>query len=883
MKRKVSSSWRDDGHESNPAPHGSSLISIPLLSPITYDDVMNCFHHDLLTSLNDLQLLFHRHGSTHNPLTSPLHQLKDTHEISSILCDDIFLAQFSLSFYWMIHLRGILSFTTFLSLVSERTILQLLNQLWVSQSDLENSERSVRGQQTLTPPQASSSLMQQEMIQSIILYMFNECIDPNSSFQFAHQLINLLEEFCLPTQRDPDRLNPLPTGGADLRAGDIQKITIVCSVILQCHDIKQVQKFHLRLLFRLLSSRFIFSWSLASSPSSSSEDLNHRCNESFEVDIEMLNNLFSCFGSTLLVQALSFALYHESDSILDFFTYRSMCRTLTLTSAPLLFLVLPSSDSSYSIVRPFTAQCTLDSLLELSQTVFQPIHQEGNATPFLRALCLLEAVGGSSILESWIQRNFKSVSESSSIVDAGEAGLKSSAYMNICLSLCSVTTFMEESTLRSLCQLLRTQVQNYSSDSKYNSCKESLESFLQIARSHLQELDRVGSAISSGDKLYISRNRHNLLPELTPNRLITWATSLQRIGQLPVGISHLCSLLGRNSYKKIFVTMYSLISSDKSLTTYCEILVKAMKENRPPLCPVQEGDEFIRRIKGDTQSSAVESKIAQLLEYINLPNGNTSAQLRNSMVETFRHLLCLVEFISSLPSPAGNDREESDQGDENPMTTATGLCSEDIEQWTVRWKTHCNQSIFNFRTNTNPTQGQETRSPNVSTARSRYIVSLSLLVLQAVEIIYQKLCSNYPSSWNTKTLLSSLHHCERVNDQTSSWLVALAKGVLVVFQLDALHSHSQPAHCRDEMVSSLLTLFHSHFFEPSNNREASTSVSTLLTSSFCISLLDNEVTSLASAHRLFLIFIRSDLISIAPFFKLCTLSMKLNLGKRFFC
>jgi hypothetical protein len=879
-------------------PHGSL--------PISYQDITHCFNsNSLLNSLQNLQSLFH--------------SLPPTGSAAMILTQDLFLSKFNLSFYWLLHLQNILPFNLFIRSIPESTFQYLLQLLWESipSNPVPPGGNEINGSHGLSDQ--NQQMISQEIFQAIILFLFNESVDSNSSFTDSIKLMNLIDEFCfssLPSLSHPH--NNLQLTHSSLRgthlllsSQDVSKLTLVCSSLLPCLDSEQVQKFHMRVLFRLFSCHYSYA---TFSSSLMKKNLLEVCsNDSLEEHVTILSNLFSCFGMKTILNTFSLALFHDSkttttDSVFDYSHFLTLSQLSNQSTTPFLLLLLPApaqdftahssstsststSMGSYSIAKPFLAHCSVESLLETVRTVFEPIQLEDNTAPFLRAVCLLEAIGGSHLVETWLQKSFQCNQE---VQFLGTTSLKSSTFIQICLSLCSVIEAMEENTIRSLCQILRSQLlSSYSStDSKYQICKDSLESFLQIARSHLQQLERRGNAFTLGnDQLYLSKNQtHNILPEVTSTRIVNWATSLQQTSQLPVGLSHLSSLLGRNGYKKIFVTMHSLISSDQSLTNYCEVIVNAMKDHRPPLCPIQEGEEFIGRIKGTNQSSqsaAVEEKIQRLLEYIlsslsdKSRNGTVaesgrgnpvtqfggniseSKKLRDSMVEVFRHLLSLTEFISSLPSlTPSSGSEEKTKAPEELKTPPREPSMDEMEHWSSRWRSLCLHSVGNLRT--------VTASEN--TLKSRFIASINLLILQSIEVIYNKLHLNFSSYWNMNSLWSSLLETQETYESRSSssssssssfWLLRIAQKILSVYHLNT-SSYSQHQQCRDEMICSLVSLINSHFLLPISHPPTTVPglpvdqshlqdhalISTLLTSSFCLSLLQDQVCSLSSVSPL---------------------------------
>jgi hypothetical protein len=797
-----------------------------LSSLISYEDILRCLSSSssLFSCLSSLQSLFLSSGSSYE-------------EIIEILCSSLLMEQLSLSFYWLIHLKGIISFSSYLQRINQKKLIKLLKDSWNEQEKRQErekereKEREREGGRQVEQEEQGNNLIQKEIFNSILNYIFNECLDSNQSMEYSIKMTNILEEFCLNSS--------IMTYPYHVQRENIQMIMTVFAAIQSHYSLDDVKKFYSKILLRLFAC--VYSYPFITFDSTFHE-LNHNsvCNGSFDADVQILNEFISYFDQPLLLSTLSLSIFHESYSVFDSQTYLSLTYSIKPCTTPFLFILLPAYDEHspfpYSITKPFSSHFPVERLLQIftGDTIFESVSIQGNLTPFLRIMCLLEIVGGSALISSWFKQYFPSDANTNSLTFSGSNSdaLKPTIFSQMCLSLCTILPILKEDSIRYLCQLLRSKLSQFSLDIHSSQCKESFESFLQIANLQiLQSLALQQSIFQASLPQSWMRTRQQNLTELTPARLHSWAMAVQQTGQLPIAVIQLCSFLGHSAYKKVFSTMLSLLSTDATLKPSCEMIIKGMKEHKPPLCPIKETNEFLEYLKGNYASSALDTKLADLIQFISADNQTKiDGKIRNCL----RIILSMKEYLSSADSSINS---------EPPESKGSGVLTvNEITEWEYQWKISCVAAISDLRS-------KVFVNSSTSTPRSRFIMVLNLAILQVAEVIYQRLGALDPSRWNLPCILQLINGESQpfTLDSPHVWLLHLGRALLAIYHLDTNYPSLQ---CRDEMISGLLSLVNTHFVLKSNSgciidsrNDSQISCSTLLTSAFLISLLQSNVSS----------------------------------------
>ena len=177
-----------------------------------------------------------------------------------------------------------------------------------------------------------------------------------------------------------------------------------------------------------------------------------------------------------------------------------------------------------------------------------------------------------------------------------KAGMNAKTLEFACLALCDCISYQKESVIRIICKAFR---------SRRSLSKDAVDIYLQAARDQIARIEKLEASHSKAESSVQS-------VFLTPERVISWASTLCRTGFLPVGVLQTCKTAGPLGYRGLLRALKLLCTSSSSSSSSsgsspgiresCISVVTAMSVADPPLCPVIEANNFLKSEGGDKNS-----------------------------------------------------------------------------------------------------------------------------------------------------------------------------------------------------------------------------------------------------------------------------------------
>ena len=477
------------------------------------------------------------------------------------------------SLYWMMHMRGIISFSSFLDNINSSDMINMLQPLQYDSKDEVN----------------------RELFDGIVMFLFNELgstslvelsvLDDTIQSKYLHILMHI----CFPpslmssksSEVDPESSPP----AIILKSRDIYRLRHINEIFSAVHNKLKIEGWH------ILLARCLFFCDI-----NFDENYLNDCNAEGDNLLIPLSGLLNTLPSAAIIQALNSSLQvqmqagakfnsnillvdvtsncssrimHCVDNMSPLDDEKLFCPPVSLNCSFLRLLLIPVHPSnspyiSHSVVLQSASSISLSGI------------REGQTSMFLRGFRLVSLLTTSVeyeqrvTLNQWLQdlilgSDNSHTSQHSSVdravVESHNTCLSQKEFQFLCFTLCSALSNFSEKVLRETGAVLRLPTIR-----KLDPDHESVDMFLQLSRARLRELQEYslqlqGNSARLGNKkgplslmqsLTNSKENKNdtakpaKIPEVTVARIQSWAATFRRAGELPVSVSQLCHLLAQS-------------------------------------------------------------------------------------------------------------------------------------------------------------------------------------------------------------------------------------------------------------------------------------------------------------------------------------------------
>ena len=424
---------------------------------VLQEDVLECFcSADIVSSLNELHKLFANTGED---------------DIARLLTSVSLIRLFNVSLYWMFHLKGILNLSTFLSKVDSKYTIEMMLSLWKLKDDK----------------------LQRDIFDSIILHVFTDYCSPpmdrtsELGHSYRQKCYEVLDEVCM----EYSSVNPVTLGRTD-----IERITAICGVITQSENTTEVQNFHTHILTRLFSSTFTYytlpfeyshTTATTAAPGTTARSQTPPLDEDLSASSICIHNFITCLVPEAGITAIERALREEYFTPFAMASWGILRHACGSSTCPLVCMLLPQSLTHTADTK---ALCTLDTALSIAMKLAGAAIANTNSSHFLRALCLVDIVGGPHQVAQFLTDicgqfgtplpdtpdNSRTEERDKEVTTGARQCVESlKDFSHVCLSLCEAAGHMPRDSLRAVYQVIRNR-REASVD-----CKEPADSFLQVS------------------------------------------------------------------------------------------------------------------------------------------------------------------------------------------------------------------------------------------------------------------------------------------------------------------------------------------------------------------------------------------------------------------